>query len=729
MYCTAVWQSSVDRRGVMSASCPQYVSYFVDLSNFVALLPRPSNTAVHSSICPSNLSHSPSNHPKMGVSVALTALVIAFVALTALVIAFVALFVALLQVAQQYASSSEARGKVNTAAIGRWSRKNKYRWSFWEWKLRVRYARPVLTSDMAMDMISAQENLRSERLPSIPNVAVTRRTHLSDGRNGPQISAPPKLIFTRRDAEDQNEIPLEELPRRHRRIAKAVEKEMAREYLPSVPCKASWCNLMNDIGLDPEAVPSTEMLDADLIISSLDAPTMQIRLSDLIDFGLLLGMKVVEVDEDNHVLTMTGRHCSITTRYCEGVGQLSRYSGMAPQIQPIVRAANPQELRTAMRTATGVLQLGDSFALVPDWGYNSIDLVLGTALGKAEGEDWKKISIKDTMALVEADSDIKWGGKWRHPKTSSLRCSFALFSNVAVVNAFPHVLLHGWTIEERNAACLAAIDEIHRSVEFIEAPQRLFHTIRENGIDILVMDYFKAANNYGCEYGGLRGWLSTNHAVFTARLARCWPVDHITERVPILPRLYAALKEAALQPEWCKTYDQAHVAVEGKTGKGDEGPGWRMTANSLLWMQITMLDTWIGRKADLMTGRVSDEVAVPADLVTATTQSNISMQRPQTTAWKKSRMEFARAYLSRLAEGADGKAVSCMSMGVGDGVAQPTLGPAGWENMAFGKPEDWAAMDAVLTLRSMLMVTRFEIMNDSSVLLRLRHFNPVVLLA
>ncbi|KDQ50468.1 hypothetical protein JAAARDRAFT_585699 [Jaapia argillacea MUCL 33604] len=654
------------------------------------------------------------------------------VELVALVIALFALAIALLQVAQQYASSLEARGKVNTAAIGRWSHKNAYRWSFWEWRLRVRYARPVLTSYNAMEIIKTHEILRTASLQSIPNVSVMERVQLSDGRDGPKMSAVPKLTLLRLSAEDPEvlrEISVDDLPRRQRRIVKAAENDLAREYSPPVPCKASWCNLMNDIGVDPALVESTDMLDADLIASSLDAPTMQIRLSDLIDLGLLLGMKIVEVDEDTHVLTMTGRHCSITTRYCEGVGQLARYSGMAPQTQPIVRAANPQELRIAMLTATGVVQLGDSFAALPDWGFNSADLVLGTVLGKAEGEEWKEISIKDTMGLLEGDSDVKWGGKWRHPKTPSLRFSFALISNVAVVNAFPHVHLHGWTIEERKVACHNAVDQIHRSVKFVEAPQRLFHTIRENDVDILVMDHFKAANNYGCEFGGLRGWLSTNLAVFTSRVARCWPVDSITDSVPILPRLYAVLKDDELQPEWCKTYDQAHVAVEGKVVKGDEGPGWRMTANSLLWLQITMLDTWIGRKADLLTGRVSDEVAVPADLVTATTQANISMLLPQTTAWKKSRMEFARAYLARLAEGVDGRAVSCMSMGVGDGVAEQTLGPAGWENMPFGNPDDWAVMDAVLTLRSMLLVTRFENLNNSSVLLRLRHFDPAVLLA
>ncbi|KDQ49214.1 hypothetical protein JAAARDRAFT_51853 [Jaapia argillacea MUCL 33604] len=628
-------------------------------------------------------------------------------------IELVGLVIAFFSLVLHYVSSPDACGLADSTAISRWSLKTIYRWDYLDWKVIVQYAHPVLTSKDAINILMVQEDLCVERLRSIPDVNVTELYQLSDGYSSSmQMNAVPKLVFTLCGAEDQREIPLEDLPRHHWTIAKAIEKDMAQRCLSSVLCKVSWCNLMNDIGVDLALVQSTELINVDLIPSSLNAPPVQIHLSDLIDLGLLLGMKVVGVDEDNHILTMTGKHCSITTRYCKGVGQLSRYSGMASQVLPIIRAAKPKELRIAMDTAAGILQLGDSFAPTWDWGYNSVDLVLGTVLGKAEGEGWEEINIKDIMGLLEGDSDVKWG-----------------VSNMAVVNAFPNVLLHSWTIEERQSACQAAFDQIHRSVKFIKAPHNLFHAIQKNGVDILVMGNFKAANNYGCEYGGLHSWLSTNLAVFTSRLARCWPVDGITDSIPILSCLYTILMEDALGTEWCKVYHQGDVTLADQTDSGDEELDWKMTANSLLWMQIMMLDTWIGRKVDLLTRRVSDEVAVPADLAAATTCANISMQLLQTTVWKKSRMEFARAYLVRLVEGVDGNPVSCISMGVGDGVAQPTLGPAGWENMPFGSPEHWAAIDAVLTIRSMLLVYQLEIMNDLSALLRLHRFNLVVLLA
>ena len=61
---------------------------------------------------------------------------------------------------------------------------------------------------------------------------------------------------------------------------------------------------MYDLGLDLDKLPGTgELIDAETIPSALDAPPLQIRMSDLIQFGFLLQMTVVEANELKRVLS------------------------------------------------------------------------------------------------------------------------------------------------------------------------------------------------------------------------------------------------------------------------------------------------------------------------------------------------------------------------------------------------------------------------------------------
>jgi len=252
---------------------------------------------------------------------------------------------------------------------------------------------------------------------------------------------------------------------------------------------------------------------------------------------------------------------------------------------------------------------------------------------------------------------------------------------------------------------------------------------------------YRVASNYGCEHGGLRGWLSANLAEFTYGVTKCWNVSDTTDNVPILAQLRPILKEGIIDREWCEKYDAKTSFLHDDRGKmnnekGDfnrfrisddnSGPGWSMTANSVLWMQIMMLDTWIGRRIDIMLGTDLEEVAVPSDQKKASACQRKAQDLKQTTGWKMSRMQFTRQYLVRLAEGggSERRAVSCMASGLTR--PEPSLGQSSWSDMPFGKAQDWAAIDAVLTLRALLMYTRLERMNDSSVLLRLQKFDPVV---
>ncbi|EPQ51377.1 hypothetical protein GLOTRDRAFT_112495 [Gloeophyllum trabeum ATCC 11539] len=369
-------------------------------------------------------------------------------------------------------------------------------------------------------------------------------------------------------------------------------------------------------------------------------------------------------------------------------------------------------------------------ASLTDWGYNSVDVVMRTARQKASHSDWHEISIKEVMGGLEGDSDPKWNSKWNQPKAPTLPFILSICGSMAVANSFPHDLLHGWDWDQRKAACTAAMSAIQSGMGVAEIPSTAFEAMRGGQHNVLVTDDFKVANNYGCEYGGLRSWLSCNLAEFTLRVAQCWPAARVTDGVPILARLYPLLRDGALDRRWCEEYDRSRSTQGRVAVKNDSGAEWSMTAAPLLWLQITMLDTWIGRRADIiMGGSGREEVSVPADIHTATLCAQKAVGLKQTTGWKTSRIDFTLLYLRRLAEGADGCSTTCMSAGLQASGIENRLGVDAWGGMSSGTSSDWAAVDAVLTLRAFLLHLRLELMNDSSIFLRLRRFNPVVNLA
>ncbi|KAJ7847845.1 hypothetical protein B0H14DRAFT_3138413 [Mycena olivaceomarginata] len=156
---------------------------------------------------------------------------------------------------------------------------------------------------------------------------------------------------------------------------------------------------------------------------------------------------------------------------------------------------------------------------------------------------------------------------------------------------------------------------------------------------------------------------------------------------------------------WCMGTG-AEFVRQRRMGKGynanlkrnsDNSKEFRVQADTLCWLQSMMLDTWIARRIDLLILKDTDEAAVPVDIATAN--------------------KFTRYYLARLADGIsreDGRVgASCMSPNGG-------IGAAGWVGMPVGKPKDWATLDAVLSLRAVLMATRFELMYNTDVFLELQ---------
>ena len=637
--------------------------------------------------------------------------------LTALIVALVALIVSLLQMVQQYASSTATRGKVNRAAIGKWANRNKYGWTFREWRLRISYARPECSAKLYVERMGQRSEKQKTKSTSLAEYDLTWVADVAD--NGRGLAARnATLIITRPGDEAQESVPLSKLTRSQRAAVAALEKEMKDSQTRESPCKATWCNLITDLGMDPLDLEGDEYVDADTISNALDTPTTYIQMSDVISFGFLLDMELTKSNVQERIVDMIGRHCNITTHYQQGVGMLTRYSGLAPRVpNPAASHCFSKELSILLRTAHGVLQVGDSLAPNVSWGFNSVDHIFAAAQISVRGKEWEEVDIRGVMHEIEPDSSTRWKGKWSTPTVPALPFVLSLCSNMAVANAFPHQYLKQWPTDHRVTASQAASGRILNRVGFVEAPTNLFESMELSNIDIIVADDFKTAPNWGCEYGGLRGWLTTNFFEFTARMSKCWIVSKMTDEVPVLPLLKPLLVNGTLDAKWGRQFNASQ--------RNGDNEGRRMRANSLLWLQITMLDTWIARKVEtIMTGRTPVDLSVPVDGKSAAHAISMAGNTLRTSGWKAVRIAFTRHYLARLAEGVNGLPAGCLS-----GSDEKFDAEERWNGMPVGNAGDWANLDAVLTLRAVVMAARLELMKDSSALLELRDLDPMIQMA
>ncbi|KAF8240366.1 hypothetical protein L208DRAFT_813621 [Tricholoma matsutake] len=633
--------------------------------------------------------------------------------LTALIVALAALLVSLLQMVQQYASSTATRGKVNRAAIGAWASRNKYGWSFMEWRLRIRYARPELSAGQYVKrMEQRSEKQNNKTISTLSGYDLTWVADVDDGPRRGLGARNTRFIITLPGDEAQESIPLSKLTRPQRAAVAVLEKEMKKSQARVSPCKATWCNLMTDLGMDPLDMDGDEYVDADTIATALDTPTTFIQMSDVILFGFLLDMELGKFSVNERVVDMIGKHSNITTHYQQGVGMLTRYSGLAPRVpNPAALRCSPKELSILLRTAHGMIQIGDSLAPITSWGFNSVNHIFAVAQRSLKGEDWENVDIRGVMHEIEPDSSVRWMGKWNKPTVPVLPFLLSLCSNMAVANAFPHQYLSQWTPRHRTIASQSASRRIINRLGFVEAPANLFETMESSNIDIVVMDDFKTANNWGCEHGGLRGWLTTNFVEFTVRMSKCWSLVGMTDAVPVLSRLKSLLVDGTLDATWGRQLNASQ--------RNEHNEGRRMRANSLLWLQVMMFDTWIARKVEtIMTGHAPADVSVPVDAKYASEAALMAGSALRTSGWKATRIAFAKNYLARLAEGVPGS----MSDGRFD---HEEL----WSDMHVGSANHWADLDAVLTLRAVAMVARLELMKDSSSLWELTDLDPMIQMA
>ncbi|KAF8074598.1 hypothetical protein FPV67DRAFT_1474157 [Lyophyllum atratum] len=566
-----------------------------------------------------------------------------------IILAPITIILALLQVAHQYLSSVTIRNKVGKAAIGSMAKRTTYSWSLREWKLRIWYT-PV--------DIRVAEALR-----------IMKANHISPT---PQLSSFRWSLNSDRD----------------------TRARMS-------PRKATWCNMMNDLGVDCTSQSCSESVDAETIADSLDAPLTFIPTSDIIQFGFLLDMEVTTFTAAERSLHMTGRYCSITSQYQQGVGMIARYSGLPSNMMPSASKCTPTELSTLLRTACGDIHIGNAAVAMHRVGYNAVDHILRSAFDQTRSDKWQEVHTLDIMGHLDVDNSARWAGRWKSPFVPVVPFLLCIAGNPAVSNAFPHRSLSDWSRNERSAASRIAFELLEASVGFSEAPSNIFRVMHDRNLDIVTTDDIKVANDWGDENGGLRGWFCTGFTEFTVRMSMCWVVRAMGDRVPILPQLSGALLAGELDASWAQQYKM-------NLGHEDRGPGWEMSVGSVLWIQIMMLDTWISRHVECIMGEpLNADLSIPVDTAAALRCAALRDNQTSNRGWKRSRI--------RLVEGWKGRGASCLT------TAERHLLNDGWIDMPVGRAEDWANVDAALTLRAS--------MKDSTVLLDPQTLDQMIQLA
>ncbi|KAF7345611.1 hypothetical protein MVEN_01580100 [Mycena venus] len=670
---------------------------------------------------------------------------------TAFVVALVALVIALLQVVQQYMASSILRSKVGRAAIGTWAKKNRLRLNLSEFKIRQEYLQPALTWDRVIKCLTIEDlKRRTFRRALEDKFHLGVSSGVAINAQGAYYARPPRLRITRTGDEEAQKVPHSSLSWAERRVVTKYNRYLADRYnARRVISIASWSNMMavlvgnpallsafeswtdtddspfEDDSPSKDEIPSKfpSYCDADTIPSALDNPPMEIHFTDLISCAVALNMEMRSYDLHKPALHMTSQHCSIASQEHSGAGVIARFT-YSPDHVHEMHTCTTFEVKSLVSIAKGYMRVGDSSAHMFDWGYNSVDTLFSIAIDRVNGDDWQEIPLKDKFYKhCEGDADIQWGGHWSRPNTPRVGFLLTHCGNPAVANSFPHSLLNEWPSSDRIPVSLIAYNLVNQGVGFIEPPQDFPRLLFSTGV---VMNEYKLANNWGAECGGIRGWSMGSGAEFVRRASPCWQVASQTQQVPILAELRPLLQQGHLSQAWGRAFTSKFKRFS------PEHKGEKPEAGTLCWIQCMMLDTWIARQVDLLMLGTTDEAAIPVDVATANKFAKMAVDggassKGLTTGFKKCRALFIRHYLARLADGimtdsGDRIGVSCMSPGGG-------MGAAGWEGMPVGDPNDWAALDAVLSLRAVVMATRLELLYNTDVFLELLQFDPMIRMA
>ncbi|KAJ7631589.1 hypothetical protein DFH06DRAFT_1438726 [Mycena polygramma] len=400
------------------------------------------------------------------------------------------------------------------------------------------------------------------------------------------------------------------------------------------------------------------------------------RHSDLIAAAVALDMEMRHYDLHKPAIHMTAPYCSIRSHDESGVGILARYTSKPHHVHDM-QSCSPPEIHALVNIAQGYQFIGDVCAHMTDWGYNSVDIHLVNS-------DWFEMTTKGRFHC-EGDKDAQWNGHWTDPATTRVGFLLSHCGNPAIANSFPHSLLREWRHSDGRLSVQRANDFVNQTIGFIESPIQAALASRTN-------------------------------------CAR-------SDQVPILPEIRRLLDSGDFGVDWGRTFNTKRFDRDDR--------GWKANGNTVCWLQIMLFDSWIARRVDQMIlgPTATVDSAVPVDMNTAnicaiSAVTGGDSSRGRTTGWKRSRAQFIRYYLARLADGitpAQGGlriGVSCMSRG-------GRIGAAGWQGMPVGAASDWAVLDAVLSLRAMVtvMATRMELLKNTDVFLELHEFDPMIRMA
>ena len=382
-------------------------------------------------------------------------------------------------------------------------------------------------------------------------------------------------------------------------------------------------------------------------------------------------------------------------------------------------------------------------------------------------ELWKEVSMGPIKKLQRGDHEKIWKGRWANPATPSIALIMATVSNPSCANGFPHELLTEWDNFNRHSAQHAI-----QASNVVTSPPDLLLDLIDN--HIVKSNEYNIIDNFGCEYGGLRSWIGTNLAEFVYRVTSFWnlpstkkneedpddsssacPITIVVEPpsdpgpstvrvepspvsagetvdetavesvdaievpppippIPILNELLPVLLSSTPITSWIESYNREPI----------EGEHTSMLGRAVLWVQVTLLDAWIGPAIDRMMGGTSmREVPIPATKEDAEECYKASTEIKQTTAWNLVRARWLIYYTRRLAEGREGHGDSFLSKS-----PQPDL-ERRWIDMEVGEPHEWLKIDAALTIRAYILYSMLMSMNDTSVLQRLARNDPLLFIS
>ncbi|CCA71766.1 hypothetical protein PIIN_05701 [Serendipita indica DSM 11827] len=327
---------------------------------------------------------------------------------------------------------------------------------------------------------------------------------------------------------------------------------------------------------------------------------------------------------------------------------------------------------------------------------------------------WREFNVEPLKKFEQGDDEILWDGRWADPATPPMALVLATISNPASANGFPHNVLKDWDIYNRNSAQEAmkvlAPNLTNSPPKFLLdlASRRIIHS-----------EEYNLVNNFGCEHGGLRSWLGTNLAKFVQLVTPYWALPsggerHTSPSIPILNELRSVLVSPDRMNSWIQSYNRKPIYGSNAT----------IRARGVLWVQITLLDTWIGPAIDhMMGGTDMREVPVPATREDAEECYRFSTELYQSTAWNLVRAKWLTYYTRRLAEGRDRYGDSFLSK-----KPQPDLEKR-WIGMEVGDPHEWLKIDAALTIRAHLLYSMLISMTDTSVLQDLAQNDPLLFIS